>query len=281
MAKRKKYMNNEFIVGVIALTMLYTILSPLMLLYLLLASGSVGFLFYLKAFYKYRRNFFKPKDHILIISLIKYWKLKYKIILGSLILFTTFYLNHLINNPFIDILYNSLLISAFITALILGIRKLVLKMKAFLQNDHKYVPLATIDDVDQMSGKDFEHFLLPIYMSQGYSGEVTRSSGDFGADLILRGFKEVVVVQAKRYDILRKVGISAVNEVVGAAGYYNATKKIVITNSTFTDAAIQTAIRNQVILLDRGDLIKLIKEYNDVKFKLLSRINNHHKEYRF
>ncbi|WP_052404874.1 restriction endonuclease [Bacillus rubiinfantis] len=69
---------------------------------------------------------------------------------------------------------------------------------------------------------------------QGYHVEVTNPSGDFGGDLLLRKRKEKAVVQAKRYGEDKKVGVDAINEVVGAAGYYNATKKIVITNRYYT-----------------------------------------------
>lgn len=75
------------------------------------------------------------------------------------------------------------------------------------------------------------------------------------------------MVQAKRYGEDKKVGVDAINEVVGAAGYYNATKKLVITNRYYTDAAKITAKRNGVIFLDRDDLIRMINQYNDAQIK--------------
>lgn len=60
-------------------------------------------------------------------------------------------------------------------------------------------------------------------------------------------------MQCKRYK--GKVGISAVQEVLGAKGYYKADKAMVITNSYFTPNAIKLANANDVELWDRNDLI--------------------------
>lgn len=62
--------------------------------------------------------------------------------------------------------------------------------------------------------------------------------------------------------------MNAINEVVGATGYYNATKKIVITNRYFTDAAKTYAKRNGVTLLDRDDLIRMINQYYENQIRL-------------
>ena len=43
-----------------------------------------------------------------------------------------------------------------------------------------------IHDIDQMDGIQFEHYLGQLFRSQGYHVEVTRASGDFGADLVLK-----------------------------------------------------------------------------------------------
>ncbi len=73
---------------------------------------------------------------------------------------------------------------------------------------------------------------------------VTRAAGDFGADLILKKVDKKIVVQAKRYS--KNVGISAVQEVVGSKAHYNADEAWVVTNSGFTEAAIDLARSNDV-----------------------------------
>ena len=76
------------------------------------------------------------------------------------------------------------------------------------------------------------------------------ASGDFGADLIMRGFLlRKVVVQCKRYS--GKVGVHAVQEAFAAKQYYRASKAIVVTNSTFTKTAKDLAKRCHVKLKER------------------------------
>lgn len=75
------------------------------------------------------------------------------------------------------------------------------------------------------------------------------------------------MVQAKRYGENKKVGIDAINEVVECAGYYNATKKIVITNRYYTVAAKIPGKRNGVTLLDRDDLVRMLNQYNDAQIR--------------
>ncbi|MFE4074396.1 restriction endonuclease [Peribacillus sp. YIM B13477] len=72
------------------------------------------------------------------------------------------------------------------------------------------------------------------------------------------------MVQAEQYGEDKKVGVDAINEVVGADGYY----KIVINNRYYTDAAKITGKRNGVILLDRDDLVRMLNhQYNDAQIR--------------
>lgn len=61
------------------------------------------------------------------------------------------------------------------------------------------------------------------------------------ADLVLKKFGEITIVQAKRYN--NKVTNKAIQEVVASIKYYNAHKGAVITNNEFTDSAIELAIQ--------------------------------------
>ncbi len=119
---------------------------------------------------------------------------------------------------------------------------------------------ALIKDIDSMSGIQFETVLSHLFRSEGYDVKLTPKSGDYGADLVLRKGSDVIVVQAKRYSDY--IGISAVNEIIGASGYNKANKKWVITNQFYTNAAIVQAHKNKVKLLDRDDLILMLRNYN-------------------
>ncbi|MEG4171899.1 MULTISPECIES: restriction endonuclease [unclassified Microcoleus] len=113
-----------------------------------------------------------------------------------------------------------------------------------------------IDQVDRMTGEEFEEFLACCFRNLGYAVEMTPKTGDFGADLILSKARKKTVVQAKRYQ--GKVGNSAVQEVVSAVKYYGAQDAIVITNSMFTSNAHKLAHANGVQLWGREQLIDLV-----------------------
>lgn len=116
---------------------------------------------------------------------------------------------------------------------------------------------AGITDVDKMDGFEFERFLGNLLKSKGYKVRVTQESGDFGADLVIEDCNGLRgVIQAKRYT--GTVGIKAVQEIVGSKSYYKATEAFCITNSTYTKAAITLAKSNNVALLTRKELLKLM-----------------------
>lgn len=117
-----------------------------------------------------------------------------------------------------------------------------------------------IDIVDEMSGEEFEEFLLAHFKNLGYQGYLTPSTADYGADLVLEKDARRIVAQAKRWK--RTVGIEAVQQIVGAIKHYDATKGMVITNSTFTENAYELAKSNGVELWDRGKLIEVMRNAN-------------------
>ncbi|PEC41575.1 restriction endonuclease, partial [Priestia megaterium] len=51
--------------------------------------------------------------------------------------------------------------------------------------------------IDKMDGYQFEIYLQALFQQLGYKPQVTKKSGDFGADLVMKG-KEKIVIQAKR-----------------------------------------------------------------------------------
>jgi restriction system protein len=118
-----------------------------------------------------------------------------------------------------------------------------------------------IAEVDSMSGEEFERRLASLFVAMGYDVVRTGGSGDFGADLVVarRGGADRAVVQAKRYD--GPVGIEAVQQVVGAARYYDADDAFVVTNSTCTPAAGALAAAGGVRLVDRDALTRLLAAY--------------------
>lgn len=117
----------------------------------------------------------------------------------------------------------------------------------------------SIESIDTMNGFEFESFLKLLFEKMGYKVTHTKLSGDQGADLIIDKYGESTVVQAKRCN--SRVSNDAIQEVVASIKHYKAKKGIVITNSEFTASAIELARSNNIILIDRKGLKKLIDEH--------------------
>ncbi|NBD27409.1 restriction endonuclease [Paenibacillus glycinis] len=117
-----------------------------------------------------------------------------------------------------------------------------------------------INEIDEMDGRQFEHYLGHLLRFQGYSVEVTRSAGDYGADLVIKRNNKKIVVQAKRYS--RNVGLKAVQEVQAAIAHYGASEGWVIANREYTDEAYSLARSNGIRLVNRGQLIEMTLKMN-------------------
>ncbi len=114
---------------------------------------------------------------------------------------------------------------------------------------------SSIKDIDQMTGIQFEEYCGTLFASFGYKVSYTPTTGDYGADLILKKGNEIIVVQAKRYK--STVGVKAVQEVLPAVRFYKANTALVITNSTYTKQALALAKSNDIRMIDRETLIRL------------------------
>ena len=94
-------------------------------------------------------------------------------------------------------------------------------------------------DFDKMSGEEFETWVGRLFEKDGFEVQGTRRTGDQGADLLATKDEKTIAIQAKCHK--NAVGIKAVQEVIGALGYYGAHAGYVVTNSTFTRAAVALA----------------------------------------
>ncbi|KLU63094.1 restriction endonuclease [Peptococcaceae bacterium CEB3] len=122
---------------------------------------------------------------------------------------------------------------------------------------------AGIGDIDKMDGREFELYLVVLFRQLGCAVQPTPYTGDRGADLVLSKDGTKTVVQAKRY--AKTVGNKAVQEVVAAKAYYRADKAMVVTNSHFSNAAVELARANDVELWDRNQLVKAILKIQNTK----------------
>jgi len=114
-----------------------------------------------------------------------------------------------------------------------------------------------IEQIDKMTGYQFEKYLSELFREHGYKAKVTPERGDYGADLILkRKDGSLIAVQAKRYK--KNIGINAIQEASGGRDHYKTGEAWVVTNSFFTLAAKKQSKSSDVRLINREELIKLI-----------------------
>jgi HJR/Mrr/RecB family endonuclease len=100
---------------------------------------------------------------------------------------------------------------------------------------------SSLKEIDAMTGHEFERFLAKLFQRMGYRALVVGASGsDFGADLVIEKGGVKIAVQAKNYDRGR-VGNDAVQQAIAGATYYDCKAAMVVTNVSYTKAALMQA----------------------------------------
>ena len=106
-----------------------------------------------------------------------------------------------------------------------------------------------------MNGHKFEYKCAKMLRRKGFHHvEVTKKSGDQGVDIIAYKRFSKYAVQCKYYSY--PVGNKAVQEVYAGGKYYDCDHCIVMTNGTFTKAAISAANKLDVKLWDNCSMLK-------------------------
>lgn len=100
-----------------------------------------------------------------------------------------------------------------------------------------------------MTGHDYEYLVARYLRNNGYTSvKVTKGSGDYGVDVVAHKRGKKYAVQCKHYT--GPVGLSAVQEAVAGKAMYKCDSAMVVTNSTFTNAARDLAKANNVVLIE-------------------------------
>ena len=115
-------------------------------------------------------------------------------------------------------------------------------------------------DIDAMSGAEFEAYVGGVLLHNGYLVDFTKATGDFGVDLVARRGTDVVAVQCKRR--IKPVGAAAVQQVVAGAVMYQCLSTMVISNQSFTSAAVALAERHRCLLIDGSELSRLAEGWH-------------------
>lgn len=104
---------------------------------------------------------------------------------------------------------------------------------------------------------DFEMFLEEVFRELGYTVELTKITGDQGADLIVSKGGCRIAIQVKGY--VSSVSNGAVQEALAGKVYYGCDGSAVITNSRFTPSASDLAAKAGCVLIGEDELPALIR----------------------
>ncbi len=123
---------------------------------------------------------------------------------------------------------------------------------------------STLDDLKNLSWKEFEEYVGSLFEKMGYSVEVTGGLKDGGVDLIVRKEGKTSLIQCKNYRV-SKVSLSMVRDFYGAmnanlnfqTGYF-------ITTGIFTLEAKTFAEDKPIELIDGARLMDYV-QIGDVK----------------
>lgn len=118
---------------------------------------------------------------------------------------------------------------------------------------------ATGVGLDFMDEAAFERYLALLFTRMGY--QVRRVNYADNVSILMATRDGVsYVIQARRNR--RKVGIRAIEDAIATRKHLKCERAIVVTNHFFSNQARKIAKANQVLTLDRHDLIKEMKRMN-------------------
>lgn len=115
------------------------------------------------------------------------------------------------------------------------------------------------DELDEMEGLDFEYYCAELLRNRGFiEVEITKSSGDYGIDILAEKEGVTYAIQCKRYN--GPVGVKAVQEAYAGRDFYDRMVGCVLTNQYFTQPAVDAAQKLKILLWDRDYLEEMIEE---------------------
>jgi len=146
------------------------------------------------------------------------------------------------------------------------------RLEDLVRSMNRELALELLGQLRDKEAAFFEHVVVRLLVKMGYGGSIEDAgkavgrSGDGGIDGIIKQDRlglDNVYVQAKRYAADRTVGGGDVRNLGGALQMRKATKGVLITTSTFTKDAIDTARQiGTIVLVDGEQLAQLMIEYD-------------------
>jgi restriction system protein len=116
-----------------------------------------------------------------------------------------------------------------------------------------------VQPMDSMEGVEFEHFCAKMLEQKGFlEVEVTKSSRDYGVDILAQKDGITYAIQCKCYS--EPVGIKAIQEAYAGRDFYDCMVGVVLTNQYFTAPAVEVAKKLKILLWDRGYIDRMLEE---------------------
>lgn len=138
-----------------------------------------------------------------------------------------------------------IVLSIVISALIL----FILKRRRRMEPEH----------FDTLEGHEFEYYCADLLRKKGFiEVEVTKGSGDYGADILAEKDGVTYAIQCKCYTA--PIGVKAIQEAYAGRDYYDRMVGAVLTNQYFTTPAVEAAKKLKILLWDRGYLESMLEE---------------------
>ena len=136
-------------------------------------------------------------------------------------------------------------------------------------SEPKIGPPLTIEDVDKLDPRFFEVFIAAIFQRQEHRVELTPTSGNKGADVIVHPLQSEItglIIRVKKSHVGSKTGSEAVNEIIAAKPFYEEKygttfQSVVLTNRTFINEAHDLSSTKKVQIYERKWIIKTLKQY--------------------
>jgi HJR/Mrr/RecB family endonuclease len=111
---------------------------------------------------------------------------------------------------------------------------------------------AKLENINSMTGGQFEVFIAELLRAQGYQATVLGGSGDQGVDIIAVTGSRRIAIQCKNYK--KPVGNRPVQEVYTGARHYGCQQRWVVAPAGFTTGAVELARSVGVLLFDANSI---------------------------
>ncbi len=147
-------------------------------------------------------------------------------------------------NQYLNIIYLIIIICALLIGIII-----LIKRQRKIKPQH----------FDELEGHEFEYYCAELLEKKGFIDvEVTKGSGDYGADILAEKDGVTYAIQCKCYTA--PIGVKAIQEAYAGRDYYDRMVGAVLTNQYFTTPAVEAAKKLKILLWDRGYLESMIEE---------------------